>query len=256
LCKDYDISGFTLEHAIFRWENKVDFRFLLTDKAGSKKENTFAPDPGQWLESLRAEGTERLFLQHQNNAREDLNHKWAGMVGGGGRWLICAKRGALVDLWTSREQVTRPDDPAHRIWEVNYLLLASDRFAVPNALGMNEAENGLRSALDAICDFAQIHAKGWFESTFEPARQQLDAPVLEFGKSYVGPAIPEKYYSAQCLKLLLSAQKAWAFGGMGSWNDLVWQDKEIERTYDEVSAQLFDRINDAIVTAVNEPWQP
>lgn len=252
---NFDISGLTLEHPVFRGENKVDFRFLIADKASSHKEDIFAPDPVRWLESLRAEGTEQLFLQHQRNQREDLNHRWAGMVGGGGRWLICAKRGALVDLWTSREQVTRPDDPLRRIWEVNYLLLASDRFAIPQAMGMDEAVHGLRSALDAICDFSRIHAKRWFENSFEPARQQLDAVPLDFEKSYVGPAIPVKYYNEECLKLLLAAQKAWAFGGMGSWNDLYWEDKEIVKTYDELSAQLFDCINDAIVTAVNAPWQ-
>ncbi len=46
------------------------------------------------------------------------------------------------------------------------------------------------------------------------------------------------------------AQKAWVFGGMGSWNDL-WFEGEAQGEYDRVSDRLFQTVNEAIRAAAN-----
>ena len=40
---------------------------------------------------------------------------------------------------------------------------------------------------------------------------------------------------------------------MGSWNDIGWfKDEELTKKYDEVSAELYQVMNESIIAAVNE----
>jgi len=50
--------------------------------------------------------------------------------------------------------------------------------------------------------------------------------------------------------LLDSAQSAWVFGGMASWNDMGFEGAD-QREYDRVSQQLFTALNDTIQIAAN-----
>jgi predicted butyrate kinase (DUF1464 family) len=52
-------------------------------------------------------------------------------------------------------------------------------------------------------------------------------------------------------QLLFSAGNAWVFGGMGSWNDLGFDNKEDNETYDRLSEQLYSNINEAIIASTN-----
>jgi predicted butyrate kinase (DUF1464 family) len=48
-------------------------------------------------------------------------------------------------------------------------------------------------------------------------------------------------------QLVFSAGSAWVFGGMGSWNDVVFDKDEDNETYERLSEQLYTRINEAII---------
>ena len=54
-------------------------------------------------------------------------------------------------------------------------------------------------------------------------------------------------------RLLAMASSAWAFGGMGSWNDLGFATTEANDEYEAVSRDLYAAIMDAVVAAVNAP---
>ena len=51
--------------------------------------------------------------------------------------------------------------------------------------------------------------------------------------------------------MLKAAMSAWVFGGMGSWNDMGFEDAVTQSKYESVSESLFNVINEAIEASTN-----
>jgi len=52
------------------------------------------------------------------------------------------------------------------------------------------------------------------------------------------------------------AVKAWVFGGVGSWNDVYYQDPEAAAEYAAVSRNLYGAVLLALVASVNSEIHP
>jgi hypothetical protein len=52
-------------------------------------------------------------------------------------------------------------------------------------------------------------------------------------------------------RLLQAANKAWVFGGMGTWNDTGPQDAALHSEYESISNRLYGFVNTAILDSVN-----
>jgi hypothetical protein len=254
LRKGFDISGFTLEHPVFQFENKVDFRGVEHRWFGSKKEVVLADHPIQWLRQLKENGVLRLILDYSSDNTQAADQKLAGMVGGGGHWFIHSFDGQGSSVWVGREHVTRENDPERRIWEVNYWLLKQLPKVDLRPSHLDEKTQQLRAALGSICDFSKDHAPGWWERNFKPAMDVLGDGMFDFNEEYIARALPLAYYPERLQRVFTAASRAWVFGGMGSWNDIAFQEETVEQRYDEVSGQLFNAVNCSIVSVVNEPW--
>jgi hypothetical protein len=50
---------------------------------------------------------------------------------------------------------------------------------------------------------------------------------------------------------MAASSSAWVFGGMGSWNDIGFPDKQKEDEYDRLSAELYEVINECYVAVAN-----
>ncbi len=64
---------------------------------------------------------------------------------------------------------------------------------------------------------------------------------------------PSDFVSSQARTLLGACQKSWVFSGMGSWNDMGFDDPE-QAEYERVSEQLFNNLNEAIAVGANESY--
>lgn len=86
------------------------------------------------------------------------------------------------------------------------------------------------------------------EKIFDKANNNLinADPQVEY---YVDFIIPSRM-SLKAKQLLYSASVADVLGGMGSWNDHFFP-KDVEPINNKLSADLFDRINDAVIAAMN-----
>jgi hypothetical protein len=62
-------------------------------------------------------------------------------------------------------------------------------------------------------------------------------------------------YSREARQLLSACERAWVFGGMGSWNDLGFREGDLQRRYDQVTPSLYEAVVGGIAAAVNEPLQ-
>lgn len=79
-------------------------------------------------------------------------------------------------------------------------------------------------------------------------RLDSDAPAAGY---YNEALIPDQDHSLEARRILYTACSAWAFGGMGSWNDQYFENPDDNKRYDEVSARLYDAINRSVVASVN-----
>jgi hypothetical protein len=63
--------------------------------------------------------------------------------------------------------------------------------------------------------------------------------------------LPPKGYTEPARRLLSACEKAWAFGGMGSWNDIGFEDPDLEARYRAVTPVLFSAVLLGVAAAVN-----
>jgi hypothetical protein len=86
---------------------------------------------------------------------------------------------------------------------------------------------------------------------FEKAKNTLenDNPEIDF---YHDDLIVVNNYSLENRQLLMSASKAFVFGGMGSWNDLWFENEEKEKEHNALSTVLYGIMMRSIVSSINK----
>jgi hypothetical protein len=201
---------------------------------------------GPWLADLRARRVDRLWLVAPESERGDaLPEHVAVAFAGGGSWLLLATGPARAEAWVPAWDVGDPDAPDGRIWDVTCVGTPVDPgpAQVPES-SLADTEAHLVAALMAIASFARRHDLGHWTELFESA---LDAD----GEVATGELPAAWPYEAR--RLAAMASSAWAFGGMGSWNDLGFATAEADDEYEAVSRQLYEAIMRTVVAAVNAP---
>src|SRR5262245_28208512 len=118
-------------------------------------------------------------------------------------------------MWVARWEVSNRDAPDRKIWTVTYKQVGSfkEDAEVPPDITRSAAK--LRDALHQIRAFAEARDCGGFAETFRKAIACLDdqRSCSPYHRGlYVEGTIPPLAET-----VLLAAQTAWVFGGMGSW---------------------------------------
>ena len=162
-------------------------------------------------------------------------------------------RGHLLgrfNYWAEQWQVANPKGTGDLIWTVNYGLVKSQNQSDHTMRDLTECKAKLATVLTEIAEFAVAEELPHFAQEFEMAKAALesDAPERDY---YNEDFVCSDIYSLSARQVIYSAGRAWVFGGMGSWNDMGFEDKETNRKYEELSAHLYDAINEGIVSAVD-----
>jgi hypothetical protein len=63
--------------------------------------------------------------------------------------------------------------------------------------------------------------------------------------------IVTKNYSLAAQQLLFAVGESWVFGGMGWWNDMGFENKEINDDYLQLSQKLYDLLLQGIIGSTN-----
>ncbi len=231
--------------------DRVEFVELRHGLRGKAKEHAVAAAPDDWFEVLRSEGAQGLRLDHESSGDPRLDDRMsAGFIGGGERWSIATlSRAPNSALWMARWTVWNQQAPANRIWRVTYGKVgeADGRWA-PAAADLMKHVDRLRRALAEIAPFARKHECGGFIECFEGALSILDTGAGS--DVYHKDLAPQGILPPAASALLAACQKAWVFGGMGSWNDMGFQG-EVQTEYERISEALFQAVNAAIAAAAN-----
>lgn len=247
------LTDFSSNNSTFQFCNKIDFvTFKKSFFSKNFKEKVIANNPNAWFEYLKSEGCQHLRLYFESSASQSSapDHKLAGFVGGGGSWLIEAIYDTYSNYWANRWEVTEQEAADNRIWTVSYGLTVSKQAINNMQFDEEDLKEELRQTLIEIADFAyKKDLENWGEM-FDKSKEILDSSTPE-ESYYHQDLITFENYSCSAKQLIFAASSAWVFGGMGSWNDLGFQNAEDNEMYDRLSGQLYSIINEAILAGVN-----
>ena len=178
-----------------------------------------------------------------NNGLEERNT--AGFIGGGGKWILLTTNENGTSDWTSYWDVIDKNNPNNKIWGVKYIQTG-------NQFLCNEDDekfiDTFYNALESIYNFTVAKNNSAFASYFKNAMTTLDSHGKElFG--YHKDLVPNCYKNIEYL--LDACQSAWLFGGMGSWNDVYFEDCDIFEEYKTVSQNLYSSLITTVIQSVN-----
>ena len=240
------------DNVAFKFCNSVNFLHLNTEANNTTTENIVAVDPTSWFKFLKDENCQELkAFYHPSEANEQgtPDHKLAGLVGGGGTWLIEAIYPTYSDFWAARWENNQPNNPNQNIWAVSYGRTISGTDTINFRPDVSEVSKGLKAVLTEIKAFAAHHKLTNWADIFQNALNVLNGqkPIADFYKDIIN----ETSYSKEALQLVYSAMTAHVFGGMGSWNDIGFEDRDDNKTYEELSFYLYGYINRGLISGIN-----
>jgi len=238
----------TLENATLKYNNSVVF------ENNSLKQNANVPIDENiigWFHYLKSTKCKKLKLRysHSLNQVQSKDYETAGFVGGGGTWLIEAIYDTHSTYWIGKEELTREDAKNGRIWSTKYSQLSSKPNSFQPNYSLVQTKQKLSSVLTRIAAFSGKHGLDYWTDIFKKASANLTStqPVVDYYTDF----IVAEYYSLSARQVLFAASKAWVFGGMGSWNDIVYQTEKDEALNKALSAELYDAVIEGIMASVN-----
>lgn len=250
-----DRNSLPANHTTFQFCNRVTFSLPSDgDPSQDKSLVVIAENPIKWFIYLAEQGCKalRLYYQGTDGSTGVQDHKLAGMIGGGGSWFIEVIHTDYSDFWYGVWEVNRENAPDNQIWAVDYRLL-QPRTAIRNQqLDLDMQKEKLAEALTEIEAFAYEMQVENFAKVFARANASLNDPHPEMGYYHTN-LLPENNYSITARQTLFSAARAWVFGGMGSWNDMGFAAEYSQQRYEQLSAKLYNAINDSVIASVNHP---
>jgi hypothetical protein len=212
-------------------------------------------DVDGWAQRLAGDGVDRLWLAVPGlglaQAPDGLEpHRSAAFMGGTPVALL-STGSAGNRLWQGHWQLgTRVTDGA-QIVIANYE--SEPVSAGPVRLDVDVAADELDRMLGRAAEFAERQELPHWASNFTEARRRWE------GDGSTRPAsapdlFPDAWPDADSRRLADMVRAAWVFGGMGSWNDLGFDDGATQEEYVRISRDLFGAVMRAYVASGNSDW--
>tara|TARA_R110002096_G_scaffold57133_1_gene145162 strand:+ start:2684 stop:3493 length:810 start_codon:yes stop_codon:yes gene_type:complete len=246
--KNGKLTDFYPQNTTFQHCDFVDFREMKKKNIfSSKKEITVSKNPIEWFEYLKSKNCKKLRLFYQTVKEDD--HKMAGFVGGGGNWFIETIYSTHSDFWISRWNHDK--NLTEKPWQVTYGKAIEKRPIINQQFDITQTRENLKTCLENITEFAYIETTENWGKIFEKAKETLENenPESDF---YHNDLISWNNYELQNRLLLMSASKAFVFGGMGSWNDMSFENKKTDEKYNKLSTELYNAMMESITCAINK----
>jgi len=246
----YEGSDFYPFNSTFQFCNEVSF--VDVKKLFKVKEIEIARTPNHWFTFLKDNNCRRLSLGYSptRNPRSP-DYKLAGFVGGGGTWHIASSFSSYADYWLGRWQVTNQKARDNKIWKVTYgRVAAKEKLPKLQTNSLSTYRDKLEHVLKQIEAFALRHNLEFWADYFRKGLEAMTS-TAPINQTYHKDLLPNTGYSLEAKQLIAAAGQAWVFGGMGSWNDLSFDDMTENKEYERLSEELYAAINLCVEESVN-----
>lgn len=232
-------------------------RFLRVSRKlfGGFKETPVADTPEAWFAVLKEQGVGGLRVFRVGRAGMCANDRLSCLfIGGKDTWgLEALLPKGRSDFWLAKWELGDRAAPEQRIWRVNYGRITRSQRFTPPALTVAQAALELGEELERALAFAERQELSGFAKSFAEALDTLrSAGRTRHG--YHRDLAPAGLLSVEAAGLLDACQKAWVFGGMGSWSDLGFAEPAEQTLYTALSGELLERLGVAIEVAVGSVW--
>lgn len=246
-----DVSGFYPGDSLFQYSASLDF---MTPREKGPLAHV-ASGPVDWFEKLKKRECRGLRLHNspmkQNQKLGHIDERLlVGMVGGGPRWLVETVYPERSELWEGFDRIGDQKAPDQKIWLSAYVLLGEAASAERADTDIVSASIDLRDALISIEDIARAMPGQRFAGVFADARATLDGQDLPYPLDFLNFT----FVAPDARRLLNATGKAWVFGAMGSWNDVV-PDAALKQRYDSASQTLFAALQRAVLVVANSTYR-
>lgn len=246
-----DVKGFYPDDPLFRYIASLDF--LTPADAGALKH--VANSPADWFAKLKKRNCRGLRLHNapmqQNQKLGHIDQRMlVGLVGGGPRWLIEPVYPDHSELWEGFDRIGDKNAPDKKIWLSAYILIGEAASAEAVDTNIKGASTDLRDALLSIEAVARAMPGERFADVFVAARETLEGKDLPYPLEFLRYA----QMKPEAERLLKAAGRAWVFGAMGSWNDIV-PDAAMKPRYESASKTLFDAVQRAVLVSANSTYR-
>lgn len=249
-----DVGTFFPKNSTCTFCDRVSF--VMVEKTSPRKgKEAESKTANEWFSFLKSSAVRGIRLSRiPKNDPPVSDHMMAGFIGGGGTWameVLFPKNHS--EYWIARWKVWNRNAPENRIWRVAYGRIASGVTPILKSADLTDVAIQLSKSLREIHVFSKKHKCDGFTKTFEAALDTLNSSGKNL-HGYHKDLAPDGFLSTAATVILDASQSAWVFGGMGSWND-VWFDEDDQKEYERVSEQLFQTITEAIVAGTNSTYE-
>jgi hypothetical protein len=212
-----------------------------------------ATGTAEWYVGLRELGARNICLVRRGEpVPEDLSRHVLVAFAGGGDWHLQVNYFDKSEVWAAAWKfVNKGGDGQGSHWDVTYAGVPVDTMPAVEKHDLNEMEARLQRALADVEQFAREHGEENWADVFKRELGKLDG-----GQAQADDMLPQEGYSSDARRLLSSASGAWVFGGMGSWNDIYFDDEQARADYNRLSAELYDAVLAATIAATNSFKRP
>jgi hypothetical protein len=244
LLADRKTRSFWPDNSICKVCQRIDFVWPKTSRAKAATRDVTA-DPEQWFARLKKEGVQRIIWAGvEGNSDRNLS----AFAGDAGLWKMAtvAADGGLV-YWLGDWKYQNKNTVANRVWAVTFKGVAARGGAPTMPPDLEKATAELHETLVDVRAFARSERLTFYGKIFTRALALLE------GKKPVrmGDLTPPRLLSAPARRLTMACAVAWVFGGMGSWNDMMFLTDQAVQRYNQVSDRLFETVSQAIASAAN-----
>lgn len=238
-------KNFQLKYDIKFKEVRTNIFYILN------KEKLISNSAIEWFKYLKSKGCKylRLYLEDAIDDKSKNNYQLAGFVGGGGNWLIEAVYDNYSNYWTSFWQLSN-NKQSSNTWIVKFVLVAKKQITCNLQIDNKQVKENLNKTLLELEDFAYKQELNYWGEIFNKSKLIINSLTPE-NNSYNNDLLPLNNYSLISKQIFFSASNSWVFGGMGSWNDLIFEKNEDKELYERLSEKLYKSFNEAIISCVN-----
>lgn len=246
--QDYRPVSFPMSNSTAQFCKAISFKNPLSFFSIGK---VLADNPDAWFRQLKRRHAIGVQLTRRPGLPTPLA---ASFIDGGGSWCMEVYFPNRVDeRWYSKWTVTDQNAADKRIWSVEYNATTRLRLRKVCAPDLHTITETLEASLRNIHTFAQRHSLRHFVENFGDALNTIQTRG-NARHGYHQDLAPAGFLSDSAAILLDASQKAWVFGGMGSWNDLAFEGEE-QQSYEKLSKQLLSAMNQAIAGAASSTFR-
>jgi hypothetical protein len=235
-------------NSTFQYVGRLQFLYNGSDR----KEVEVSDSTSRWYEHLQSHGAKRLGLQVFPSDTGLPEYVATTFAGTGKRAIqVSFERG--YDIWV---QKWSREGAGSKRWAVRYRGGPLEK-PVVGEMNLEAAARILSSEIRKARDLTSKatlmpRAPGkyfaQFLQDFDEALRQSESPdpVIPYH-----PDMLPFTYSLKARQVAASAARAWVFGGMGAWSDLLYNFPGIETEFREVANSFYNSVVTALVAAAN-----